>query len=150
LLVILIRTKQLRVYNPELGYTFRSSKVLVDEKVKGGSINLQLRNCTSGPQETLNSMPDRKPRGRPRTGINEISPLAPVSPVLTLPNVQSTSEVVTPIFIPVPDIPQVTQNNTNDHITKMQGGPGVSCWSSGAPLNSMVCLTNSGILPDTP
>jgi hypothetical protein len=33
-------TKQLRVYSPKLGYIFRSSKVFIDEKVKGGSIDL--------------------------------------------------------------------------------------------------------------
>jgi hypothetical protein len=65
-------TKQLRVYSPELSYIFRSSKMLVDKKVKGGSIDFQLRNCISGPQGIQNIMPDRKPRGRLRKEINEI------------------------------------------------------------------------------
>jgi hypothetical protein len=103
-------TKQLRVYSPELGYTFRSSKVLIDENVKGGSIDLQLRNCISGPQGTLNVMPDRKPRGRPRKEIPGITPsaLAPSMPALL--DVQSTSQIVTPAFIPPPDVPKLNQN----------------------------------------
>ncbi|POS86231.1 hypothetical protein EPUL_003290 [Erysiphe pulchra] len=59
-------TKQLRVYSPELGYTFRSSRVLIDERVKGGSIDLKLRKSTFESQGTVNMMPDRKPQGRPR------------------------------------------------------------------------------------
>jgi hypothetical protein len=38
------KTKQLRGYSSELGYTFRSSKVLIDEKVTRGSIDLQHKN----------------------------------------------------------------------------------------------------------
>jgi hypothetical protein len=80
-------TKQLRGYYPELGYIFRSSNVLVDEMVKGGSIDLHLRNCVSGPPGWQIIMPDYKPRRRPRKEINEIIQLAPVSPALTLLNI---------------------------------------------------------------
>jgi hypothetical protein len=37
-----------------------------------------------------------------------------VFPTLTLPNIPSTSQVITPAFIPVPDVPHFTQNNLND------------------------------------
>ncbi|POS86476.1 hypothetical protein EPUL_004752 [Erysiphe pulchra] len=57
---------QLGVYSPELGYTFKSSRVLIDERVKGGSIDLKFRKSTFGPQGTANVMPDRKHFGRPR------------------------------------------------------------------------------------
>ncbi|KAI0991385.1 hypothetical protein K3495_g16802, partial [Podosphaera aphanis] len=57
--------KQLRVYNPELGYTSRTSRLIVMEHIKGGTVDLRLRNCTSGPQGTKNEFDDRKPRGRP-------------------------------------------------------------------------------------
>jgi hypothetical protein len=77
-------TKQPSVYSPELGYTFRSSKVLVDEKVTGRLIDLVLRNCESGPQGRQNIMPDRKLQRWPRKEVNEITQLASVSPTLTL------------------------------------------------------------------
>ncbi|KAI0999757.1 hypothetical protein K3495_g8445 [Podosphaera aphanis] len=54
------------VYSPELSYIFRSSQVVVDGKVKGGSIELRLRYCLAGPKGTPNALSDRKPRGRPK------------------------------------------------------------------------------------
>jgi hypothetical protein len=107
-------TKQLRVYSPELGYRFRSSKVFIDEKVKGGSIDLQLRNCISGPQGTLNVMPDRKPRGGPRKEIPGITPSVLALSMPALPDVQSTSQIVIPAFIPPPDVPKLNQNIMNN------------------------------------
>jgi hypothetical protein len=59
-------------------------------------------------------VPDRKPRGQPRKEINEIIQLVPVSPALTLLNIQSTSYVVTPAFISEPDVPHSTQNDLNN------------------------------------
>ena len=41
--------KQFKVYFPELRYTFRSSRVLVDENITGETIDLRIRNCASGP-----------------------------------------------------------------------------------------------------
>ena len=58
-------TKHFKVYCPELGYTQRFSRVMVDENTKGGTIELRLRGA-SGPEGTANSQPDRLPRGRPR------------------------------------------------------------------------------------
>jgi hypothetical protein len=61
-------TKHFKVYCPELGYTQRFSRVVVDENIKGGSINLRLRGETgpSGTSGTTNVQPDRLPRGRPK------------------------------------------------------------------------------------
>jgi hypothetical protein len=107
-------TKQLWVYFPELGYTFTSSKVLIDENVNGGSIDLQLRNCISGPQGTLNVMPDRKQPGRPRKEIAGITPSALAPSIPALLDVKSTSQIVTPAFIPPPDVPKLNQNDMNN------------------------------------
>ncbi|KAI1005131.1 hypothetical protein K3495_g3095 [Podosphaera aphanis] len=46
--------KQLRVYNPELGYTSRTSRLTIVEHIKGGTVELRLRNCASGPNGTKN------------------------------------------------------------------------------------------------
>jgi hypothetical protein len=101
------------MYSPELGYTFRSSKVLIDEKVRGGSIDLQLRNCLSGPQGTLNIMPDRKPRGWPTKEIPGITPLAPAPSISAQPDIQSTSKIVTSAFIPSPGAEKLVHNDMN-------------------------------------
>jgi hypothetical protein len=58
--------KQFKFYSPELGYTSRSSRISVDEHTPGGRVELRLRNIPAGSQGTPNTMPDRKPRGRPR------------------------------------------------------------------------------------
>ncbi|KAI0996463.1 hypothetical protein K3495_g11717 [Podosphaera aphanis] len=50
------------VYSPDIGSSHRSSRVLVDETVKGGTIDLKLRG-SSGTQEIPNILPDRKPLG---------------------------------------------------------------------------------------
>jgi hypothetical protein len=58
--------KQFKFYSPELGYTSRLSRISVDEHTPGGRVELRLRNIPAGSQGTPNTMPDRKPRGRPR------------------------------------------------------------------------------------
>ena len=58
--------KQFKVYAPELGYTFRSSRVRIDETIAGGIIDLRIRNCAAGLQETPNILDNRKPRNRPK------------------------------------------------------------------------------------
>ncbi|KAI0992563.1 hypothetical protein K3495_g15622, partial [Podosphaera aphanis] len=58
-------TRHLKVYSPEHGYTILSSRVEIDEKVKGGTIDLKLRGPT-GPQGTKNVAPVRKSVGRPK------------------------------------------------------------------------------------
>ena len=49
---------QFKFYSPELGYTSRSSRILVDEHTPGGRVELRLRNIPAGPQGTPNTMPD--------------------------------------------------------------------------------------------
>ncbi|KAI0994558.1 hypothetical protein K3495_g13623 [Podosphaera aphanis] len=60
--------KQFKFYSPELGYTTRTSIIKVNESIRGGTLDLRLRNCSAGPQGTSNVQPDRKPRGRPIKG----------------------------------------------------------------------------------
>jgi hypothetical protein len=83
----------------------------IGEKVRGVSIDLQLRNCISRPQVTLNIMPDRKPRGRPRKEVAEIAPLAPAPSIPVRPCVQSTLNITTPAFVPLPEL---NLNGTNN------------------------------------
>ncbi|KAF7573128.1 hypothetical protein PtrM4_080330 [Pyrenophora tritici-repentis] len=71
--------KQFKFYSPELGYTSRTSRLSVDEYTPGGKVELRLRNIPAGPQGTQNTMPDRKPRGRPRKDL-ESSPAEPMEP----------------------------------------------------------------------
>ncbi|KAI0997159.1 hypothetical protein K3495_g11022 [Podosphaera aphanis] len=66
--------KQFKVYSPELGYTTRVSVIKFDESIRGGTIDLRLRNCASGPQGTQNVQSDRKPRGRPIKSIIDSIP----------------------------------------------------------------------------
>lgn len=80
--------KHIKVYSPELGYTVRSSRAIIDETKKGGNLDLRLRNCASGPQGTQNSVPDRNPRGRPR--------LEPEIPEVVIP--QGTTSTSIPRF----------------------------------------------------
>jgi hypothetical protein len=56
--------KQFRVYAPDLDYVIRSSIVTFDELEKGGTIDLRFRS-------TRNTLPDRKPRDRPRNKMPE-------------------------------------------------------------------------------
>ncbi|KAI0994587.1 hypothetical protein K3495_g13594 [Podosphaera aphanis] len=58
--------KHLRMYAPDLGYVVRSSRLFVDETVPGGSVDLRLRDCISGPHGTPVDAADRARRGRPR------------------------------------------------------------------------------------
>ena len=71
--------KQFKFYSLELGYTSRTSRLSVDEYTPGGKVELRLRNIPAGPQGTQNTMPDRKPRGRPRKDL-ESSPAEPMEP----------------------------------------------------------------------
>jgi hypothetical protein len=94
-------SKHVKVYNPELGYTSRCSRVKIDEDIKGGTIDLKLR-CKAGPQGTLNEPPDRNPRGRPKK--------QPATELATQPQVPLPTQVVKPIPVkpvPVKATPQV-------------------------------------------
>ncbi|KAI0993875.1 hypothetical protein K3495_g14309, partial [Podosphaera aphanis] len=58
--------KHAKIYAPDLGRVERVNAFLIDEKVKGGTINLKLKETQSGSQGTPNQLPQRKKRGRPR------------------------------------------------------------------------------------
>lgn len=96
-------TKHTKVYNPELGYTSRCSRVIVDETVKGGTMDLKLR-CKPGTQGTPNEAADRAPRGRPEK--------QPVKLVIQPPTLSKSQperkvpQVVTPPFVPPENIPR--------------------------------------------
>jgi hypothetical protein len=96
------------VYSPELGYTSRSSRVILDETQKGGDLNLRLRNCIAGPQGNQNVVPDRKSRGRPKMEkpFDPISPLTiiPTVPVLAGPSFQLQSQ----------SIPNITEDDNRN------------------------------------
>jgi hypothetical protein len=101
-------TKHTKVYNPELGYTSRCSRVIVDETVKGGTINLKLRG-ENGTQGTPNEQPDRAPRRRPKK-----QPVELATEPLTCPQTQpeeKVPQVEIPSFIP-------PENETMDNFTK--------------------------------
>ena len=58
-------TKHFKAYSPDLGRVHRSSRMKIDENVKGGTIDLKLRGST-GPQGTPNELPNRMSVGRPK------------------------------------------------------------------------------------
>ena len=62
-------TKHYKVYSPNRGYVHRVSVVKVDETVKGGTIDLRLRNAHTEPQGTENVLTDRKKPGRPKNVV---------------------------------------------------------------------------------
>lgn len=62
--------KQFKVYSPDLGCRSRSSRLLVDEKSKGDTDDLRLRNCAARSQGTSKILNDRERRGRPKKSVN--------------------------------------------------------------------------------
>jgi hypothetical protein len=104
-------TKQLKVYSPELGYTFRTSRVIVDEETAGGTIDLRIRNCKVGPQGTPNVLEDRRPRGRPKREL-AVQPVNPIAAQPTSPTTPKTIPVVEiPPFVPPPNIPKFSEDD---------------------------------------
>ncbi len=57
-------TKYFKVYSLEHGYTIISSRVLIKESIKGGTIDLRIQNCATSPQGTPNTALNRKSQGR--------------------------------------------------------------------------------------
>src|SRR5450631_3638611 len=53
--------KHFKVYSLERGYTIILSRVLIKESIKGGAINLRIRNCVTSPQGIPNIAFNRKP-----------------------------------------------------------------------------------------
>ena len=83
--------KQYWYYSADLGYAQRSSSIDFDELVKGGTIDLRLRNLPSGVtgQGTSPDLMDRKPRGRPKgvTSNGQDGLSAPTTqPVVEIPS----------------------------------------------------------------
>lgn len=73
-------TAQLKMWAPDLGRIIRTNTIVVDESIKGGTVDLKLRlgNSQTDPktslgnsQGTRNELPVRRPRGRPKK-VNEI------------------------------------------------------------------------------
>jgi hypothetical protein len=88
-------TKHFKVYSPERGSTIVASVVKIDETVKGGTMDLRIRNSKSGPQGTKNVMLDRNPRGRPKGSTTK-------------------NKVIIPSFIPPPDVPTFIEQDMLD------------------------------------
>lgn len=105
--------------------------------VKGGSIDLILRNFTFRPQGTANVMLDRKPRGRPRTD-------APYRNQLLLPQraLKEFSEITNPAILPPSNI-ESSQNLLPQSLSLPESKP---------ILNSLFPQPNSdlALLNDTP
>jgi hypothetical protein len=100
-------TKHYKVYSPERGYTIMTSRVIIKESVKGGTVDLRIRNSTSGPQGTINVAPDRRPRGRPKSSTkNEDTNRTLSTPALT-------KSKITP-RVPPPNVLVVTRESMPD------------------------------------
>lgn len=107
-------TKHFKVYCPELGYTQRFSRVIVDESIRGGSIELRLRGET-GPGGTTNLQPDRLPRGRPRKEDLKESPVDTVVVGLgTKPKL--VPQVIVKPYMPEPGIKVLHFDENNEQI----------------------------------
>ena len=103
--------KHFKMYAPDLGYTTRSSRLNVDESVCGGTVDLRLRNCISGPQGTPIEVADRRGRGRPRK--DDAPVIAPAT---------TTATQFIPQTKPVVEIPTVPrQDNIPEYEEDDQG-----------------------------
>jgi hypothetical protein len=94
--------KHFRVYCPELGYTTRASRVVVDEKTRGGTLDLRLRGGM--PQGHPNWFEDRRPVGRPRQEPQATRVVEPVPET----HRTTTPQVIIPEFTPPPNVPSFT------------------------------------------
>ena len=56
--------KQFKIYFSELGYTHQSNRVIINEKIRGGTLELRLRKCEAGPQGTFNKHVDQNSKER--------------------------------------------------------------------------------------
>jgi hypothetical protein len=106
-------TKHYKVYSPERGYTILASRVIIKESVKGGTVDLRIRNSTSGPQGTMNVAPDRKPRGRPK-GSTKDKDTEPTLSTGTLTKLTTTPQVEIPPIVPQPNVPASTKEDMPD------------------------------------
>ncbi|KAI0994162.1 hypothetical protein K3495_g14020, partial [Podosphaera aphanis] len=97
--------KQFKVYSPDLGYTSRSSRLMVDEKSKGGTVDLRLRNCAAGSQGTPNSLNDRERRGRPKKSTD---------PLENIPQKLDIVELKSQTFQDIQDQPEIKATIPNE------------------------------------
>ena len=95
-------TKQVKIYCPDLGYTQRFSRYVIDEKTRGGEVSLHLRTA-SGPQGTPTELPDRLPRGRPK----EEKPVESDA----LEKSKTVPQVILPSFRPPPGMTSTYYND---------------------------------------
>lgn len=101
--------KHFKVYSPERGYTIMSSRVVIKESVKGGSVDLRIRNCPAGPQGTVNAALDRRPRGRPK-GVKDAEPPPDLPTTMLI-----APRVEIPAFTPPANVPVFTEEDMLDY-----------------------------------
>ncbi|TAQ86988.1 hypothetical protein B7494_g4697 [Chlorociboria aeruginascens] len=102
-------TKHFKVYSPKREYIILLSRVIIKKSTNGGTVNLRLRNCTSGSQGTMNVAPDRKPRDRSK----KVDALPEIIEVEAEPE-PTTVQIKIPTFTPPADIPMFTEDNMPD------------------------------------
>jgi hypothetical protein len=83
-----------------------SSRVLIKESVKGGTIDLRIQNCATGPQGTPNTTLNRKSQGRLK-GVKEVE-LAPTTANITL-------RVEIPAFTPLMNVLAFNKENMSNY-----------------------------------
>ena len=104
--------KQLKVYSPDLGYTHRVSVLTMEEKIKGGALDLKLRNNPNGPQGTPIDLPDRRGRGRPRKDdtVKQQGVTKPATSEVPTAAIQTTPVVEIPFKALEENIPSFTED----------------------------------------
>ena len=109
--------KHYKVYSPELGYTHRSSRVIVDETTKGGTLKLKIRGQNS--QGIQNVQPDRNPRGRPKKNTPfrpETELNVPTISISEEPVAKTVPRVELPKLIPPENVLRFDEDDDGDII----------------------------------
>jgi hypothetical protein len=125
--------KQFKIYAPDLGYTRLTSVILVDEAVKGGTVDLKLRDNPNGPQGTPNDLPTRKARGRPQAAKptpqvdhsqldDPVSHTIPDEPIEPAPITPEPKKQASPSKVPVVEIPFVNPGPNIPAFTEDEDG----------------------------
>lgn len=104
--------RQFKVYSPDLGYTHRVSVIQADEKVPGGTLDLNLR-VKSGPMGTSNELIPRKARGRPKK-----NPGQPAVGSYNSPMMERVTEIDP--CIPDPLVPAWTEEKDENSIQQLR------------------------------
>ena len=104
--------KQLKVYSPDLGYTHRVSVLTMEEKIKGGTLDLKLRNNPNGSQGTPIDLPDRRGRGRPRKDdtVKQQGDTKPATSEVPTAAIRTTPVVEIPFKALEENIPSFTED----------------------------------------